>query len=226
MISRILKYRLNTINYWLYGKKPTLLLHSGLHGDEYEIIDCVKKAIKKYLNQLISFLFVPEVSPSAVAKKKRVNNNNVDINRGFIDDSKDQEVISNMKILKNYRFDFYFGFHEHPNLSDFYLYDTANLSGTPKLKNFIKEIKKAGIDLYNGIDDPDDPILKLKVVNGYVPLTKKNETSVKGTFPSWAFKKGIIKRAIDLEVPGKVSIQKKYQIIDLFFDNIILGNNK
>ena len=224
MITRILKYRLNTINYWLYGKKPALLLHSGLHGDEYQVIDCVKATIKKYLKQLLPFVFVPEVSPSAVTKKKRFNKNNVDINRNFIDNSKDQEVITNMQILKNHHFDFYFGFHEHSSLSDFYLYDSANLIKSPKLKKFFNEIKEAGINLYNGIDDPNDPLLKFKVVNGYVPLTKKNETA--GTFPSWAFKKGIIKNAVDLEIPGKISLNKKCQIIDLFFKNIILGNKE
>ena len=222
MISRTLKYRLNTINYWLYGKKPTLLLHSGPHGDEYEVIDCVKKTIKKYLNQLPPFLFVPEVSPSAVSTKTRQNKYNHDINRYFFQETTDQEVITNLEIIRNFRFDLYLGFHEHIDHTDFYLYDSSNPKHLVKLKQFMDEIKKLGVELFNGIDDPEDPILKFKMVDGYVYIDPAFERKTNGTFTSWAFNNNIIKQAIDLEIPGSISQEKKCQIVDLFFNKILI----
>src|SRR3989344_8617189 len=87
--------------YFLKGSHPKLLIHSGTHGDEYEVIDLVEKYIRRYEAKLPDFIFVPKVSPSAVAAKTRKNSQNADINRTFSTNSIDPEVRENIKILKD-----------------------------------------------------------------------------------------------------------------------------
>ena len=50
----------------------TLLILSGMHGDEYEVIDCVKNYLAENTG-LPHYEYISEVSPSAVSRKTRRN---------------------------------------------------------------------------------------------------------------------------------------------------------
>ncbi len=87
------------LKYFIKGSNPRLLIHSGTHGDEWGVIEPVKLAVKKYEDQLPDFVFVPEVSPSAVMNRTRVNSGSVDLNRSFTEGTNESEVLANMKII-------------------------------------------------------------------------------------------------------------------------------
>ena len=108
--------------YYQTGENPRLLIHTGTHGDEYEVIDLVMEAVKKYEDYLPSFVFVPVVSPSAVAKRTRNNGRGIDMNREFYSDSDDKEVVANIEILENKEFDLFVSFHEDPGSSFCYIH--------------------------------------------------------------------------------------------------------
>ncbi len=112
-------------NIYKSGNNPRLLIHSGTHGDEYEIIDLVNKALKKYETSLPAFIIVPHVSPSAVEKRSRTNYQGSDINRVFFSNSDDKEVRINILVLEGNKFDLFVSFHEDPESSQYYIYDSG-----------------------------------------------------------------------------------------------------
>ena len=58
-MKRKVSVRLPSFEYFIKGKNPKLLIHSGTHGDEFEVIDIVKKCVLKYEDKLPDFVFVP-----------------------------------------------------------------------------------------------------------------------------------------------------------------------
>ncbi|MBI3385339.1 hypothetical protein HY030_04060 [Candidatus Gottesmanbacteria bacterium] len=93
------------LDYFIHGQDPKLLLDSGTHGDEYDIIPLVENSVKKYLNQLPSFIYIPQISPSSVALKARNNKDNLNINRSYFTNSEVEEIKAVQKIIENYHFD-------------------------------------------------------------------------------------------------------------------------
>lgn len=211
------------ISYYIYGAKPKVLILSGIHGDEFEVIGCLKKSIRKHLGKLPDFIFIPEMSPSAVLQKTRFNKSNIDLNRGFLKGSADDEVKTAMKILRNYSFEICLSFHEDLQQRDFYFYDSGNLSGTKELDILKQEIKSLGINLFNGIDDPDDPVLGYEFKDGYSTTQAQalRDKEENGTFGSWAMRQQIIKRIIAPEIPGFLCIAQKQKIVDVFLRRIV-----
>lgn len=211
---------------YLYGEKPELLILSGMHGDEYEVIGCVKEVVTKNIKRLPSFLYIPEVSPSAVGRRKRTNEEGLDINRIFFDDSKNVEVRLIFKILEGRRFHICLDFHEDPEFQDFYLYDAfgQDLEGTGILKKLKEDIRSLGLGLLNGIDDPDDPILGNVFKDGYKYFPpEKPYVNKDGRFEAWAFSKGNVKRFLNPEIPGKISLALKRKVVEIIFEDLVLG---
>ncbi len=198
---------------------PRILLVSGIHGDEWEVIDFVKEAIDKYRDTLPSFLYIPELSPSAVLKKTRLNGEGKDINRCFFADTDVFEVKEAQKILKPHHFDLAVSFHEDPPQDKFYLYDSGVIHEGPEVANFLAHLQKIGIPLLSGIDDSDDPMLGYEVVEGYsaVPPGLVSIEKERGIFEFWLINTVIAKHALTLEIPGKTSLETKRAIIDVFF---------
>lgn len=206
------------------GEKPGLLILSGKHGDEYEVIGCVKEVIAENIERCPSFLFIPKVSPSAVRRRRRTNEEGKDINRMFCNGTKSAEVRLIFKILDGRQFSTCLSFHEDPESSQFYLYDVfgPNLEGTNILKKLRKEVKSLGLGLLNSVDDPDDPVLGNIFKDGYKHfLSQKPYTNIDGTFSSWAFSKGIIERYLNPEIPGKIPLGLKKKVVEAVFDNLI-----
>lgn len=207
--------------YYLGGDKPEILIVSGFHGDEFEIVPILEKYITDYLREMPEFLLIPEVSPSAIQRKDRRNNDGVNINRVFVDDTKELEAKLVMDLVRKYHFQTVFSFHEEPTEASFYFYDSKSLEGTIFLNDFRKELINLGINLYNGIDDAD-PILRNKTVDGYIYDTCRNE---KGTIDNWLVTKNIVERAVCVEIPKMIKDEQKEKIVDLFFRKFIFKNS-
>jgi len=212
--------------YFINGKKPSLLIVSGVHGDEFGVINSVRASIRRYLTRLPDFLFIPEMSSSAVLLGTRKNKEGLDLNRSFFDDSPSGEIRLIMEIIKNFHFDICFSFHEDLSLSEFYFYDAfgKNLGGSKLLKDLQEEIESFDVNLLNGVDDPNDPVLGDTFVDGYhyYPI-EKGFANKFGFFSDWCFVNKIIKRYINPEIPGHLPQGKKDKLVDLIFRYLILN---
>lgn len=197
------------------------MIDSGTHGDEYEVIPIVKTCIEKYLDKLPDLLFVPEVSPSAVAMRRRRNKDGVDLNRSFMDQTPIEEAQNYMDLIGKYKLETLFSFHEDVTNEDFYMYDSFDLRGTEELLKFKKELLGQGIGLYSGLDDPD-PALRYQIEEGYCHFKIRDD----GTSSYWMAEKGVIQRIMEIEVPGKLSLEKKYFIVDAVFRHFVLPAGK
>ncbi|HLD92433.1 MAG TPA: succinylglutamate desuccinylase/aspartoacylase family protein [Patescibacteria group bacterium] len=209
--------------YFVKGDNPTLLIHSGTHGDEYGVIDIVRKCVEKYEGRLPDFVFVPVVSPSAVKAKIRVNSNGFDLNRIFFSDSKEIEVIENIKALDGYKFNLMVSFHEDPVYEEYYVYESSFESGeSEKIKNLNQKLKGLGIKLLNGVDDPDDPSLGFEFVEGYRKFVVDKNNKSDGYITHWALINAGVKTAFSVETPSKLSLEKKELIVDTFFKDLLI----
>lgn len=218
------------VDYLVKGKRPRLLIHSGIHGDEYGVIASVKLAMEKYRELLPDFVFVPEVSPSAVERKQHINRDGVNLNRSFFDDSPIEEVRDNMEIIKKYApFDLCVTFHEEPEYTDFYMYqykcqkeDNDGIDDSNWLA-FKKDLDNLNIGLLNGIDDPNDPILGYKITDGYRYFPQpKGGYQETGELEYWAINRNLIHNILTPEVPTHLSSEKKNDLVDLFFRHFLL----
>ena len=199
------------------GNKTRWLIHTGTHGDEFEVIDLVKKYIEKNKSRLPDFLWIPEVSPSAVALKTRKNIRGLDVNRNFFDDCDDAEVESNLKIIKNKKFEIFISFHEDLTTDKFYLYDSEDFSKSSALKNLYQKIADLGVEFYDGLDDPN---LGNIVKNGYVI-----EDSKDGQISVYIYKNKIANRVLIPEIPGKASPATKDKIVECLFEYLLSINS-
>lgn len=203
--------------YFIRGSDPKLLVLAGSHGDEWQIIDCVTDYINSHEAILPDFLFIPRVSPSAVAQKTRKNKYGRDINRCFNDRTEDQETKATMEIVKNFSFDLCIEFHEDPARSrSVYIYDSHALPDT-ELALFQKAILKTGARLYTGVDDPFDAHLGFVVVKGYVSTPVDIMPPQSGFSMVWLLKSNVAKRVVNPEIPGRAPITLKQALVDAIF---------
>lgn len=209
--------------YLQIGEKPNFLILCKTHGDEPEVGDCVDDYIKEHISDLPTFLYIPEVSPTAVKLGTRKNANGLDLNRNFFSNSPDHEMQFIVNLLKKYQFNTVITFHEDPELDVFYMYDAygENLEGTETLQKMREEIKGLGVGLLNGIDDPNDPTLGDTFIDGYKFYGKDDVDPTSGFLASWAYSEGIIKRFLNPEIPGKLDIKTKRKIVDIIFKYFI-----
>ncbi len=210
-------------HYFVSGRNPKLLIHTGTHGDEWEVINLVKETLEKYESRLPAFTFFPEISPSAVKARTRVNSMGKDINRVFFSNSPDPEVIENIKHLEDRHFDLTVTFHEDPEVFEYYIYDT-NKSGkdNESVLKHNRKLKKFGIKLLDGIDDPDDPDLGYEFKNGYKKFVYKEGEPDNGMLTVWALNRGITDECLIPEIPGKLDIDQKRFVVESFFEEVLL----
>lgn len=204
--------------YYLSGDKPRIFILSGTHGDEFDIVPLVEKAVEKYALKLPRFLYIPVLSPSAISLKTRKNDQDTDLNRGFFENSNLPEVKEVMALLSPFHFDLVINFHEDVNFSDFYIYDTDDMEKTPEVTNLKKAVVNLGISLYSGLDDSNDPALGNQVTNGYINPKSNKYTGMIG---DWLRKENLMKREIMPEIPGQIPLDQKAKIIDIVFETLI-----
>lgn len=213
----MIRSQLGTIEYFTKGEKPTLLLLSGMHGDEYGVIEHVISYVEKHESEFPDFLFIPRVSPSAIARKTRRNENNKDLNRSFIDPPIESEVHDVMDIIHEHHFTWCINFHEDPDLKrTFYLYDTDELP-EPDLTALRESIKNTGAQLHTGIDDPLDANLGLQVTEGYISTPYDTMPQDVGFSWVWFYKHNLVDRSIDIEIPGQAPSELKQTLVETVF---------
>jgi hypothetical protein len=207
---RKMSEKLPELEYFIKGTNPKLLIHSGTHGDEFEVVDFVRKAVEKYENILPDFIFVPIVSPSAIKNKTRLNKNGHDLNRIFFSDSTEIEVTENIKILDGFDFDLVVSFHEDPEFDEYYIYDEgqSDLISSKVLKH-IEKLNSLNVKLLNGVDDPSDPHLGHEFKNGYAKFDHPEGREADGTATLWIYSEKRAKGILVPEIPGRVSLQKR-----------------
>jgi len=198
-----------------------ILLLSGIHGDEYEVISSITKYLKVNKEKRNLFLYIPKVSPSAIKHKTRNNKNNIDINRSFLNNTKDSEILALKNKLKGFSFSAAFAFHEDcDRKNEFYMYSSHNINPQIFL-NLKKQLNAINISLFNGIDDPSDPVLNNPIHNGLLVSPIKKEG--KGTLWPWLQKNNSITYCIDFEIPMKASQCIKDRLIYILFETLILS---
>lgn len=196
-----------------------LLILSGMHGDESEVIGCVKQYLTDH--PIPDSLFIPEVSPSAVTNRTRRNFLNHDVNRSFVDPPTDSEVIAFLAKLEGKTFDLCLNFHEDPDLAQtFYLYDSAQLTDAQLLK-LRSTVIEAGIGLHSGTDDPLDADLGYHVEKGYISTPYSIFPQNSGFSGGWLYRHNSIKRDIVLEIPGGAPLDIKQKLVNIVFDFFI-----
>lgn len=213
------------LEYFVKGNNPKLLIHSGTHGDEFEVIDFVKKAVEKYEDKLSDFIFVPIVSPFAVKNKTRVNENGHDLNRIFYSDSNEIEVQENIKILDNYKFDLFVSFHEDPLSDEYYVYDSGyNTTESDIIKSHNQKLKSLGIKLLNGIDDMEDADLGYEFKEGYRKFIETKKDLTNGMITVWSMLEKNVQTCVTPEVPGLVGLKEKELIVNTFFEDVLCND--
>lgn len=220
-------FGLVTLDYYMYGKNPRLFMSSGMHGDECGVISSVSNAIKKYLKNLPSFIFVSIASPSAVKGKTRNNAAGQNVNRGFLKDSTTDESKAIMNIVKSHIFDLSISFHEdleYPTF--FYLYDSLskgkNKDITHSFIKFKEKLVKMKIGLFNGIDDPHDPALGFKFSDGYKAFPYIKSEKEDGSLETWLINNSVSSRCFTPEIPENYSQEIKDKIVEEFFTCLII----
>jgi hypothetical protein len=203
--------------YYASSDQPQLLLLSGLHGDESGVIDCLWNFVNKNERRLPDYLYVPEVSATAVALGSRKNAYGHDLNRCFGVEITDREAVILKEIFNGYRFDWALDFHEDCDRNkSFYWYDTEK--ATEKKLDVIKEkMKVCGIKMYEGVDDTQDLLLNSFVKKGFV----FDKHSTGGFLSTWLINNGFVKRVIGPEVPGKAGKQIKQEIVNEFMEFVL-----
>lgn len=202
--------------------KAKLLLVAGLHGDEHEVVPCVERALARYKSQLPEFIFIPDMSPSALAQKARRNGEGVDFNRQFFTNTESAEARTIMERLAGQNFDLCLSFHEDLAEDKFYFYDSQNMEGQAPLVNLRQAIQELGVELLNGIDDTEDICLGFEFKDGYRVCLPTPDGRLQGTFEAWALASGLARRVHGIEVPGLADAGTKEQIVDAVFKHLIL----
>lgn len=199
------------------GESPRLLLLSGTHGDEYGVIESLKKSVLLHSAQLPSYIFVPEVSPSAVAQKTRKNSEGFDINRYFTQHSPSKEVQEAIDFLSQFRFDVLLNFHEdYERKQSSYIYDSHHFSDE-EYERWITFNEQASLPLFTGIDDESDPALSNYIQDGYLGTKDEHRTYDSGFFQDWALTNNVVKRSFIIEVPGAAPQAEKDRITAALF---------
>lgn len=219
------KFQTDLPNFFYYtsGDNPKLLVHTGTHGDEYEVIEIVHKALEKYEKDLPHFLFVPKVSPSAVALKTRTNIRGHNLNRDFFSDSGDEEVRANIQIIKDHKFDLFLSIHEDYEFPEYYIYDWGyNPNPNEDVLRHNRFLKDNGVKLLNGVDDPSDVSLQHEFKDGYNKTVHTKSNVDDGFLSSWILNRHIAKDYLLPEIPMKSPRETKEFIIDTFFRDVVL----
>lgn len=204
------------VRYFQKGENPVWLMYSGTHGDEADVVLSIEKYLTEHAQRLPDFLWVPHVSPSAVAGKVRHNARGLDTNRNFFDYTEEEEILANLEIVRGKQFQYLLDFHEDLERTEFYIYDSLGVRDE-LMDAILSSQQVGGVGLLHGIDDETDPALGMMVVNGYCDASNVIETS--GFSVDYMLTKGIVKqRAWTFETPGLLNQEEKDKIIENIFE--------
>ena len=225
MYMQVQKKQHGVITYYQKGTDPKLLIHTGTHGDEFSVIEPTKNYILKNADTLPDFIFVPEVSPTAVAQKSRKNKQGIDINRSFFEGSDNAEVTDNMELIKDFNFDICISIHEDYEFPSFYMYDSGNLQSAV-WQVFVEKLNLVGMQTYTGFDDLSDPALGYEFKNGYPAFDDAVAENNSGCFSNHFISRSKSRRFLMPEVPTQCSKEVKEKVIALLFTDLLPLVNK
>ncbi len=189
-----------------------------MHGDEYQVVEALSDYLSSNKISLPDHFYIPTLSPSAVELKTRRNKFGHDLNRSFGDNTKDPEALKIISELSDKKFDLALDFHEDPELTEFYMYDSGKIKAND-LESFKTLLITNGIGLFTGIDDEEDPLLGFNFEEGYASFPLHLE--VPGSLGEYTLKHGITKRIITLEIPGRESLDKKEKAVKIIFESLL-----
>lgn len=212
------------LRYYMHGVNPRLLLHTGTHGNECGVISSIEGYYLTHEEDMSDYIFVPEVSPSARRLGTRNNAAGHDVNRMFTDAACDMEVRANQALMYNRAFDLFLSFHEDTDrTNEWYLYDTDNDPHDAGIRDLFARAAEAGVTPYSGPDGTTDGAVTIR--NGYFSeqwdgggFTRE---ALSGQAPIYAVRKGIAKRGITLEIPGKAPQEVKDKLTALVFQHLV-----
>jgi hypothetical protein len=212
--------------YFQKGANPKLLILSGMHGDEAETSHLLHKYLSLDHSWLPDFVYIPFLSPTAIATASRENSSGHDLNRSFLSTLSDPEAIQIANLLKNYRFNLAVDFHEdRDRTTGFYMFDEIlHEKSLVNFDNAQQKLQSLGLRMFNGIEDMEDPNLGYNVSDGYIQLTKAKLKPDVGFLSFWLLEQQIIERMFTIEIPKRANHQTKNQIfpiiLDLAIDNL------
>lgn len=202
------------ITYYTHGTNPSILFLSGMHGDEAQSARLMRAYLRNESENMPDFVYIPEVSPSAVKAGTRKNGYDHDINRFFLRTDEDPEVNTVTGILMRFTPKRIIDIHEDPErTSAFYLYDTGHMDAE-ELERMRALVHTTGARLYTGIDDIEDQTLGHHVDQGYISLPARIIDERSGFFVQWADEQFPETRHFGLEIPGKAGEALKTNIIE------------
>jgi len=204
----------NGTEYFVSGDEPRILLCSGIHGDECGVVDSVCRFLEKEIDASFSYVYIPRVSPSAVARGTRVNKDGDDLNRCFLEHTHSSEARAAIDIIHQFKLRTCVSFHEDPIHTDFYLYDSGELEES-RIEQLRLCITALGVGLLNGVDDPDDPVLGHVFTDGYKSNIDTNQLF--GPLESWLVRSAGFVRVYGIEVPGELEQEKKDELVHALF---------
>ncbi|MFA6603260.1 MAG: hypothetical protein WCT10_00290 [Patescibacteria group bacterium] len=208
------------LRYLQQGEEPVWLIHTGTHGDEQAVIDSVGRYLRSRAGVLPDLIWVPETSPSAVARGTRLNARDVNLNRVFYDDAEEPEVRANLRLLAGRSFRHFLSAHEDLTTDKFYLYEQDDNSATPEFARLYAGLAALGIGLYEGLDD-DDPVLGNDIKRGYFfsRTSRRPNGVLDGTVEGYVgFNRLASGKIITAEVPGRLPQEKKDAVVALLFE--------
>lgn len=208
--------------YYTWGETPVLLITSGIHGDEYELIEPLTESLQRNRPTLPPFLYIPVVSPSAVRLHTRLNERGLDLNRQFLQDHSDPEVEMFKEIVGERTFKLMVSFHEDPELDSYYIYDIGHdKSENERLKKFNVSLDEIGINLFTGVDDPEDLVLNHEFVDGYHRFAHSSSLASSGMIEDYVMDVGQANEVWIPEIPGKIKLATKAKLIEKFVTELL-----
>ncbi|KKU46749.1 MAG: hypothetical protein UX64_C0002G0005 [Microgenomates group bacterium GW2011_GWC2_46_7] len=199
--------------------REKILIVSGIHGDEGDIIPYLKIFLEQKTKEF-PFLFIPELSDTALQKKTRENDLNQDLNRNFFDDSQNHEISSVMETINKFEpYSLAISFHEDLEFSETYIYDVGEKFYPLNLNQWKKSVIKSGIELLTGWDELDESKpLRSFITDGYSYASSAIDN---GMFEYWVVHKKLAKRSLTIEIPHNASPTQKEQLVVNVFKNLI-----
>ncbi|MCX6782152.1 MAG: succinylglutamate desuccinylase/aspartoacylase family protein [Candidatus Magasanikbacteria bacterium] len=211
------------LEYWQKGSNPSLLIHTGTHGDEYSVIELVENFLTEHKEEMCDFVWVPRVSPSACRLKARNNERGNNLNHMFVGEIIEPEALANLELLSPFKFKNFLSIHEDLTADKFYMYEMKDNSKTSEWQKLFVGLKSRGINLYQGLDDPNDPALCNEIKDGYFSYAWQKVSTIEKDpfFESYIFRNHLITgKDVTAEVPGLLIAEKKKIIIELLFKYI------
>lgn len=203
-----------------------ILIISGIHGDEpsgpealFELMQN-PRSILNTRGKKIELDILPLLNPSGSLLKTRFNQIKTDLNRWFFDIPKHHEPYETKLIrafLRTIRvpYNTFISIHEDYARKEFYLYNNLYGLQSPLVQKILKAVKRNKIRLYTGFDDEKT---KRYVQRGHLEVPHNDPSP---TLEEYMIRNKKARRGITLEIPGKLPLKKKKELVKKLLKVII-----